>query len=91
VVLRAFFTQRSSLIQQEVELDDGLQAQQMDLLSRPESTAEMIPPFLWAKIKARRQFFLTTCTRAMLDVPPEQPPKIALAKFKCARKVAISK
>jgi hypothetical protein len=46
VVLRAFFTQWSSLVQQKVELDVGLQAQQIDLFSRPESTAEMISHFV---------------------------------------------
>jgi hypothetical protein len=78
-VLTAFFTKWSSLVQQELELNDGLQEQQMDMFSRPDSTREMIPQFLWAKIKARRQFFLQTCTKAMLDGPGL--PNIAKAKL----------
>jgi hypothetical protein len=53
----------------------------MDLFSRPNSTRKMIPQLLWAKIKARRHFFLTTCTKEMLDVPPESSPCIARAKL----------
>jgi hypothetical protein len=80
-VLHALFTDWSNLVQQEVELNDGLQAQQMDLFSRPACTGDMIPQFLWAKIKARQQFFLTTCTQPMLDVPPERSPTIVMAKL----------
>jgi hypothetical protein len=79
IVLEAFFTRWSDLIRQEMELNQGLQDQQMDLFSHPDSTKEMIPQLLWAKIKARRQFFLTTCTRAMLDRPAEGHPTIARA------------
>jgi hypothetical protein len=75
-ILKALFTKWSSLVQQETALHDGLQEQQMDLFSRPDSTQEMIPQLLWAKIKARRTFFLTTCTKEMLDVPPGSPPRI---------------
>jgi hypothetical protein len=78
-ILTGFFTPWSSLVQQETELNNGLHEQQMDLFSRPDSTREMIPQLLWAKIKARRNFFLTTCTREMLDVPPDRSPKIAQA------------
>jgi hypothetical protein len=62
-----------------VELNTGLVKQQMDLLSNPEGTRQMIPQLLWAKIKARRQFFLTACTREMLDQPPGEHPRIARA------------
>jgi hypothetical protein len=76
-VLTGFFTKWSSLVKQETAPNDGIQAQHMDLFSRPDSTREMIPHFLWAKIRARRKFFLQTCTREMLDVPPEKDPSIA--------------
>jgi hypothetical protein len=80
-VLKAFFTEWSSLVQQETDLNDGLHDLQTDLFSRPESTRKMIPQLMWAKIKARRNFFLTTCTREMIDVPPERHPIIAKAKL----------
>jgi hypothetical protein len=51
-ILTAFFTKWSILVQQEIELNDGIQEQQTDMFSHPESTREMIPQFLWAKIKA---------------------------------------
>ena len=51
----------------------------MDLFSRPDSTREMIPQFLWAKIRVRRQFFQQTCTKAMLDVASGATAKIAKA------------
>lgn len=51
----------------------------MDLFSNPESTREMIPNLLWAKIKARHQFFLTTCMREMLDRPDGAHPIVARA------------
>jgi hypothetical protein len=53
----------------------------MDLFSWPDSTREMIPQFLWAKIRARRKFFLQTpCTKAMLDVEAGATAKIAKAQ-----------
>jgi hypothetical protein len=54
IVLEALFTEWSALVRQEMELNRGLHDQQMDLFSNPDSTREMIPNFLWAKIKARR-------------------------------------
>jgi hypothetical protein len=51
----------------------------MDLFSNLESTREMIPQLIWAKIKARRQFFLTTCTKEMLDRPPGEHPRVVKA------------
>jgi hypothetical protein len=78
-ILTAFFTHWSSLVIQEEELNAGLQQQQMDLFSRPDSTREMIPQFLWAKIRARRKFFQQTCTKAMLDVEAGATAKIAKA------------
>jgi hypothetical protein len=80
-VLTAFFTKWSALVQQEIELNDGIQEQQMDMFSHPDCTREMIPQFLWAKIKARRHFFLQTCTKAMLDVPRTSLPTVAKAKL----------
>jgi hypothetical protein len=62
-------------------LNDGIQEQQMDMYSHPDCTREMIPQFLWAKIKARRHFFLQTCTKAMLDVPRTSLPTVAKAKL----------
>jgi hypothetical protein len=79
IVLEAFFTKWSHLVRQEIELNIGLHEQQMDLFSHPDTTSEMIPHFLWAKIKARRQFFLTTCTREMLDRPTDVHPIVARA------------
>lgn len=56
VVLEAFFTPWSSLVRQELELNDGLQQQQIELFSRPESTKDVIPQLLlWVKIKDRRR------------------------------------
>ena len=79
IVLEALFTEWSALVRQEIELNRGLHDQQMDLFSNPDSTREMIPNFIWAKIKARRNFFLTTCTREMLDRPNEAHPIVARA------------
>jgi hypothetical protein len=56
----------SSLVQQELELNEG--QQQIDMISHPNSKREIILQFLWAKIKACHQFFLQVCTKAMLDV-----------------------
>jgi hypothetical protein len=78
-ILTAFFTPWSSLIIQEEELNNGLQQQQIDLFSWPDSTWEMIPQFLWAKIRARRKFFLQVCTKAMIDVELGATAKIAKA------------
>lgn len=36
---------------------------------------------MWAKIKARRNFFLTTCAHEMLDISPESSPCIAQTKL----------
>jgi hypothetical protein len=80
-VLTGFFTRWSSLVKQEQALNEGIQAQQMDLFSRPDSTRDLIPHCLWAKLRARRKFFQQTCTREMLDVPPEEAPRIALASL----------
>jgi hypothetical protein len=80
-VLKAFFTEWSSLVQQEMDLNNGLHELQTDLFSRPDSTQKVIPQLMWAKIKARRSFFLTTCTRKMIDVPPERHTIIAKAKL----------
>jgi hypothetical protein len=81
-ILTAFFTPWSSLVLiQEEELNDGLQQQQMDLFSRPDSTREMIPQFLWAKIRARRKFFQQMCTKAMLDVEAGATAKFAKAQL----------
>jgi hypothetical protein len=80
-ILTAFFTPWSSLVIQEEELNDGLQQQQMDLFSRPDSTREMIPQFLWAKIRARRKFFQQTCNKAMLDVEAGAKAQIAKAQL----------
>jgi hypothetical protein len=80
-VLKAFFTEWSSLVQQETDLNDGLHELQMDLFSRLDSTQKIIPQLMWAKIKARRSFFLTTCTRKMINIPPERHPIIAKAKL----------
>jgi hypothetical protein len=79
IILEALFTEWSALVRQEKELNAGLQDQQMDLFSNPENTRELIPHLLWAKIKARRQFFLTTCTREMLDPPHGAHPIVARA------------
>jgi hypothetical protein len=79
IVLEALFTEWSALVRQESELNRGLHDQQMDLFSHPDSTRDMIPHFLWAKIKARRNFFLTTCTREMLDRPNDAHPIVARA------------
>jgi hypothetical protein len=79
IVLEALFTEWSALVRQEVELNRGLHDQQMDLFSSPDSTRDMIPNLLWAKIKARRMFFLTTCTREMLDRPNDAHPIVARA------------
>jgi hypothetical protein len=79
IVLKALFTEWSALVRQEIELNRGLHDQQMDLFSNPDSTREMIPNFIWAKIKARRNFFLTTCTQEMLDRPNEAHPIVARA------------
>jgi hypothetical protein len=81
VILEALFTEWSALVRQEKELHAGLQDQQMELFSNPESTKEMIPNLMWAKIKARRQFFLTTCTREMLDRPEGAHPIVARANL----------
>ena len=62
IVLGALFTEWSALVRQELELNKGLQDHQMDLFSNIDSTREMIPHFIWAKIKARRNFFVTMCT-----------------------------
>jgi hypothetical protein len=70
IVLEALFTPWSALVHQELDLNTGLLEQQMELFSNPESTREMIPQLIWAKIKVHRQFFLTTCTKEMLDRPP---------------------
>jgi hypothetical protein len=80
-ILTAFFTKWSTLMQQEIKLNDGIQEQQMDMFSHPESMWEMIQQFLWAKIKARRHFFLQTCTKAMLDVPRTLLPTVTKAKL----------
>jgi hypothetical protein len=79
IVLEALFTPWSALVRQELDLNTGLVEQQMELFSNPESTREMIPQLIWAKIKARRQFFLTTCTKEMLDCPPGEHPRVARA------------
>jgi hypothetical protein len=79
IVLEALFTQWSALVRQEMELNTGLVEHQMDLFSNPENTKQMIPQLLWAKIKARRNFFLTTCTREMLEQPPGAHPREATA------------
>jgi hypothetical protein len=80
-VLIGFFTRWSSLVKQERALNDEIQAQQMDLFSHPDSTRDLIPHFLWAKVRSRRKFFQQICTREMLDVPPEETPRIALANL----------
>jgi hypothetical protein len=68
-ILTAFFTKWSYLVIQEVELNDGLMEQQMDLFSnRPTISQQMIPQFMWVKIKVCRKIFLQMCTRAKLDV-----------------------
>jgi hypothetical protein len=51
-----FFRKWSSLIKQEMDLNDGIQEKQMDLFSHPNSTREMIPQFLLAKIKVQQHF-----------------------------------
>jgi hypothetical protein len=80
-VLKALLTEWSSLVQQEMDLNDGLHELQTHLFSRPDSTHKMIPQLMWAKIKARRSFFPTTCTREMIDAPPERHPIITKAKL----------
>lgn len=57
----------------------GLLELQMDLFSNPDSTHEMIPQLMWAKIKVCHQFFLTTCMREMLDCPTGEHPCVARA------------
>ncbi len=82
VVMEALFTKWSSLVIQEKELNEGLRMQQMDLFSHPDATKEMIPTLLWAKIKARRQFFSKTCTRTMLEGEgPDDEPTVARAQL----------
>jgi hypothetical protein len=51
----------------------------MDLFSNLENTKQMILQLLWAKIKARHHFFLTMCTRKMLEQPPGVHPRVAKA------------
>jgi hypothetical protein len=45
-VLKAFFTEWSSLVQQETDLNDGLHDLQTDLFSRLDSTRQMIPQLM---------------------------------------------
>jgi hypothetical protein len=80
-ILAAFFTEHSSLVQQEQELHEEMLDQQTDLFSDPNFTRKMIPQMIWAKIKARRTFFGTTCTRAQLDPPENTPPKRLKARL----------